>query len=396
MRQKITDRTLTRKDEGEIWDELLRGFGLRIGKTKKTFFVMTRIDGKQRRITVGNAALMTLGSARDEARGILRNAARGIDPQEAERVEKREAQLARRDTFASVSESYMLEHGRHLKSGVELQRKLDRLILPVIGHIPVGDITRADIKDLFLRKAEDTPVAANRMLALINVIMSYACDEELVQANVAARIKPRPETPRDRYLDKAEIKSFWTGLDNDPFDPQLARILKLLLVTGQRRVEVGHMKWSELDLANRIWTLPSDRTKAKRAHRIPLTDLAIDLIGQPNGSEYVFSSYGSPYNLSSIGQALYRNQQAIGMADNPVTPHDLRRTMATHLGGLDIDRLIIGKLLNHAEQGVTGQVYDLARYDDKKRIAMEAWSNKLMEIVSGKAAPSNVARLKRA
>ncbi len=82
MRQKITDRTLARKAPGEIWDEYLPGFGLRIGKKRKTFFVMTRLDGKQRRITVGNAAILSLAKARDKARDILRDAARGIDTQE--------------------------------------------------------------------------------------------------------------------------------------------------------------------------------------------------------------------------------------------------------------------------------------------------------------------------
>jgi hypothetical protein len=86
MRKKITEKTVAGKAPGEIWDEYLPGFGLRIGKTKKTFFVMTRIDGKQRRLTVGNAAVITLGEARDKARQILRDAAKGIDPNEADRM----------------------------------------------------------------------------------------------------------------------------------------------------------------------------------------------------------------------------------------------------------------------------------------------------------------------
>ncbi len=174
MRQKITERTLTRKAPGEVWDEYLPGFGLRIGKKRKTFFVMTRIDGKQRRITVGNAAILSLADARDKARGIMRNAARGIDPQEAERVAKRETLLARRDTFRVVSEAYMTEKGQHLKSGGELQRKLDKAILPALGDLAVTDIRRADIKAFFLEKAAATPVQANRLLALIRVILNFA------------------------------------------------------------------------------------------------------------------------------------------------------------------------------------------------------------------------------
>ncbi len=396
MRQKITERTLTRKAPGEIWDEYLPGFGLRIGKTKKTFFVMTRINGKQRRITVGNAAMLSLADARDKARDILRDAARGIDPQEAERVAKREALLARRDTFRAVSEAYMQELGRHLKTGPELQRKLDKDILPALGDIPVAEVRRADIKAFFLAKAEATPVQANRLLALMRVILNYAIDEELIDANPAARIKARPETPRSRYLSEAEIKSFWNGLDNTAIDPKMIRILKLLLVTGQRRAEVGGMKWAEINMSKAIWELPAERTKAGRGHRVPLTPLAMDLIGEPSGSEYVFSNGGGrPYALMSIGQALMRQLPVLGLTER-ATVHDLRRTMATHLGDLGIDRIIIGKLLNHAEQGVTGRVYDLGAYAEPKRLAMAAWSNKIMEIVTGKAAPSNVTQIKGA
>ncbi len=396
MRQKITERTLTRKAPGEIWDEYLPGFGLRIGKAKKTFFIMTRINGRQRRITVGNAAVLSLADARDRARDIMRNAAKGIDPQEAEKIMQREAARARRDTFACVAADYMTELGQHLQSASELQRKLDMDILPALGDIPVAEVRRADVKALFLDKAETKPVAANRMLALIRVILNYAIDEELIEANPASRIKARPEIPRDRYLSEAEIRNFWNGLSETGTGPQIKRILKLLLVTGQRRAEVCGMRWAEIDMQKAIWELPADRTKAGRAHRVPLSPLALDLIAEPHGGEHVFANGGGrPFHPVSVSWAMHREREALGLAQR-ATVHDLRRTMATHLGDLGIDRLIIGKLLNHSEQGVTGRVYDLDAYAEQKRLAMAAWSNKIMEIVTGEATPSNVTRIKRA
>ena len=396
MRQKITERTVAGKAPAEIWDEYLPGFGLRIGKKRKTFFVMTRINGRQRRITVGNAAVLSLADARDRARDIMRNAAKGIDPQEAEKIMQREAARARRDTFACVAADYMTELGQHLQSASELQRKLDMDILPALGDIPVAEVRRADVKALFLDKAETKPVAANRMLALIRVILNYAIDEELIEANPAARIRARPETPRGRYLSEAEIKNFWNGLSETATGPQITRILKLLLVTGQRRSEVTGMRWAEIDLSKAIWELPAERTKAGRAHRVPLSPLALELIGEPGGSEYVFCNVGGePFSPGSVSMAVYRGRDALGLVER-ATVHDLRRTAATHLGDLGIDRLVIGKLLNHAEVGITGQVYDLSTHAEPKRLAMAAWSNKLLEIVSGKAAPSNVSPLKRA
>ncbi|MEE9479428.1 MAG: integrase arm-type DNA-binding domain-containing protein, partial [Kiloniellales bacterium] len=242
MRKKITERTVAGKAPGEIWDEYLPGFGLRIGKTKKTFFVMTRIDGKQRRITVGNAAVITLGAARDKARNILHNAAKGIDPQEALQAAKLEAARARRDTFASVAADYMDEHGQHLKSAPELRRKLDQDILPELGDIPIADIRRADVKALVKDKTTTSPIAANRLLALVRAILFFALDEELVESNVAIRIKAAPEVARDRYLSEAEIRNFWRGLDNTGIDARIARVLKLCLVLGQRRGEIVGMR----------------------------------------------------------------------------------------------------------------------------------------------------------
>ena len=410
MRKMLTDRLVKAKDPtgGEatdvIWDEALTGLAMRLGKTRRTYFVQSRVNGKLFKMAVGrvrmnerDTAALTLADARKKAGELLVMAQNGTDPRKAEEIARQEATRARLDTFRAVSEAYMQELGQHLKSGPELQRKLNKDILPALGDIPVADVRRVDIKAFFLSKAEATPVQANRLLGVIRVILNYAIDEELIDANPAARIKARPETPRDRYLSEAEIKSFWLGLDAATFEPQIRRILQLLLVTGQRRAEVGHMKWVEIDAQKAIWELPAGRTKAGRAHRVPLTPLALSLIGEPGaaGGEYVFSNGGGqPFALMSIGQALTRELPALGLASNPATVHDLRRTMATHLSDLGIDRIIIGKLLNHAEQGVTGRVYDLGAYAEPKRLAMVAWSNKLVEITTGKSATEKVVSIR--
>ena len=348
------------------------------------------------RINDKDIAALTLADAREKAGKLLVMAQNGIDPRTAEKIAQQEAVRARRDTFRAVSEAYMKELGQHLKTGAEIQRKLDKDILPALGDIPVADVRRADIKAFFLEKAEATPVQANRLLALIRVILNYAIDEELIDANPATRIKARPETPRGRYLSEAEIKNFWNALDNGALTPQIARMLKLLLVCGQRRSEVVAMRWAEINMAKAIWELPAERTKAGRPHRVPLTPLALDLIGEPSGSEYVFSNGGGePFSPGSVTTAMQRGRDALGLTER-ATVHDLRRTAATHLSDLGVDRLIIGKLLNHGERGVTGRVYDLGAYAEPKRLAMTAWSNKLMAIVTGEAAPENVVPFKGA
>ncbi len=404
MAQRITARLLQSKTPGVFNDSIVPGLRFIIGTRTRTFRVSPRIGGTQHNIkvyTVTASSLREAGEqlaeARDKARQILLDASRGIDPQQAERAAKRAALLEQRNTFAQVAGNYMTEKGQHLKSGAELQRKLDKLILPTLGDIPVADLTRADIKELFLKKAETKPVAANRMLALINVILNYAIDEELIENNPATRIKKRTETPRDRYLSRAEIKTFWHGLDAATFDPQIVRILKLCLVTGQRRAEVAHMRWSELDLAEAKWELPAERTKANRPHRVPLSPLAVELIGEPGAGEHVFTNGGGrPFGLNAPSDAMTAARPVLGLADNPATPHDLRRTFASGMGDLGIPPYVVSRLLNHSMAGITERVYYLTALAGEKETAMDAWGAKLTEIVSGEAAPSNVARLKRA
>ena len=396
MRQKLTERTLSRKAEGEVWDEYLPGFGLRIGKRKRTYFVMGRVGGRQVRRTVGATVELSLAEAREKARGMLADLARGVDPVEAEKRERAEAARQQRTTFAGVAADYMFELGRHRKDAAERQRMLDVDINPRIGEIPIRSLARFDVKALILDKAALAPVMAARLKSLIHTILNYSLDEELVDSNVAARIRLPASKPRDRYLSTREVATFWNGLEFARLDPHLRRILKLLLVTGQRRCEVGHMRWSELDLERGVWELPSERTKSGRAHRVPLSPLALALIGEPDDREHVFHHRdGSPFGKSSISHAMRRELKTLGLENNPARVHDLRRTFASQLGELGADRLIISKLLSHREGGVTA-IYELSDHWERKRVAMLAWSERLQEIVTGTSAPSNVERLRTA
>jgi hypothetical protein len=242
MKARITERTLTRKPPAsgqlEIWDTALPGFGLRISYGgRKSYFCMTRINGKQRRLSVGNAALIKLAEARDKARSLMRDAGKGIDPTERKRIQKREAQKARQDTFASIAEMYMQETGSKRKSGGELQRKLDQDILPTLGHLPISEISRADIKELLMRKAATSPVAANRLLALIRPVFGYAQDEEKLDSVPNFRNLMQDETPRDRVLTDEELRDVWRGAVRVGYP--YGHIVRLLILTAQRRGEVA-------------------------------------------------------------------------------------------------------------------------------------------------------------
>ncbi len=418
MRTKLTDRNVNRKPPAkgqlEMWDTVLPGFGLRISYGgKRAYFIMARINGKQRRLSVGNAALIGLAEAREKARDMMRDAARGIDPNERERIERREAHKARQDTFAAMAELYMTEHGSKRKSGGEMQRKLDVDILPEIGHLPIADITRADIKGLILKKAATSPVSANRLLALIRPIFIYAQDEERLDTVPNFRGLKQSETPRDRVLSDDEIRDVWRGAVR--LGGPYGRLVRFALLTAQRRGEVAGLVRDELNGDG--WKLPSERSKNGIGHLVPVAPLAQSILDDcpldNSGLMFAGASRGErkePGELSAW--SLFKNQldravmnirredaEKAGADPDEVRPlprwtvHDLRRTAATGLQSLGVTDELVDRVLNHVQTGVRKAYNHYAR-DEQKRHALEAWARHVAAVVSGEPAPSNVVELR--
>jgi len=182
-------------------------------------------------------------------------------------------------------------------------------------------------------------------------------------------------------LSAEEIKIVWGVFDGlgYPWGP----LYKMLLVTGQRRGEVAGLRWSEIN--GEGWKLPGERAKKGKGHLVPLSSLAREILdGLPQIGELVFRA-----NTDAPLQGWSRTATRLEKLTSPVEDwhiHDLRRTFATHLRSLGVDRLVVSKLLNHAEAGVT-KIYDRYAADPEKTAAMERWANRLREIISG--APAN-------
>ena len=378
--QRFTDKTLRglQPDPSkavDYWDELLSGFALRLYPTgRKVFFVGTRIDGKYRRITLGRYDLLSLADARTKAKGIMADAHGGIGPELRKKRDEK-------GTFGAVAATFMQDYAKDLRTRGEYQRKIDVDLADWHGR-QITDIKRADIKDLLRVKARKSPIAANRLLSLITKIFNWAVKEELVEASPAMQLdRPGKETERERSLSAEEIKIVWGVFDGlgYPWGP----LYKMLLVTGQRRGEVAGLRWSEIN--GEGWKLPGERAKKGKGHLVPLSSLAREILdGLPQIGELVFRA-----NTDAPLQGWSRTATRLEKLTSPVEDwhiHDLRRTFATHLRSLGVDRLVVSKLLNHAEAGVT-KIYDRYAADPEKTAAMERWANRLREIISG--APAN-------
>jgi len=242
----------------EIWDTEAPGLSLRIGYGgKRSFYVTVRVKGKtRRRYKLGDHPELTLLEVRDQTREARANARKGIDPREHERELVREAERARLNTFGAVAEDFITNHAKKKakSSWRELQRKIDK-DLAQWKDLPISDITRKDVENLFNEKAENSPVAANRLLTLIKQIFNRAVRLDHIDATPVVEITREAEVERDRVLDDDEIKALWAAFETEgyPYGP----LFKLLLVTGQRRGEVAGMKSSELKGDN--WRLPASR-----------------------------------------------------------------------------------------------------------------------------------------
>jgi integrase len=184
-----------------------------------------------------------------------------------------------------------------------------------------------------------------------------------------------------------EIRALWLGLEGAKMMAEGTKLaLKLQLVTIQRKAEVVTARWDEIDLTDKWWTIPPEKAKNKMAHRVPLSPLALELLQAAKNltgdSPWVFPSPQTQRHITpeAIDHALRRpGLEALGFS---FTPHDLRRSAASHMTGMGTPRLVVSKILNHMEKHITS-VYDRHSYDLEKRQALEAWAHKLKSIVEG-------------
>ena len=196
------------------------------------------------------------------------------------------------------------------------------------------------------------------------------------------------EATRDRVLSAEEIKTLWPAIDTADMAEQIKLLLKLMLVTAQRKQEWLLAEWSEFDLQAGWWTIPAAHVKNRQSHRVPLSPLALQLLQQAKEaagkSALVLPSPRSdgPLVDSAVDRAVRNNRDHLAVEH--WTPHDLRRTAASHMAGQGISRLVVKKILNHADRDITA-VYDRHSYDAEKQVALFQWSEYLAGLVGGAA-----------
>jgi integrase len=353
--------------------------------------------GRSRFLTLGSFPLMGVADAHIALAAARKLLAQDVDPGAV----KVAARKTERDavTVAAVAEEYLAKWARPRKrSAGEDERQLRKDVIPRWGQRKAKDITRRDVIELLdAIVARGAPIGANRTFAVIRKMFKWAVSRDLIPASPCTAVNaPAKEHRRDTVLSADEIASFWNALDDPalPILPPIRLALKFQLCTGQRKGEIVGAEWDEFDLSESVWTIPAEKVKNSMSHRVPLSPLVLALLNEiarnASGSRWLFPSprrQGEPISGHAVSDAVRNNRQRLGIGD--ATPHDLRRTAASHMTALGITRLVVSKILNHAEPGVTA-VYDRHSYDAEKRAALAAWGTRLEEIVGIRQERRNV------
>ena len=393
---RLTKATIARyvlpegKAEALIFDQDLPGFGLRVrAGGKRTWVAQYRLGTKQRRVTLGTTETIDPDEARKRAREALAKVSLGTDPQTEKRTAREQASM----TLGAVVPRYLAYASRRQKAGhhEDTKRYLERHWAP-LAETSLNQITRATVSAQLAEISEKNgPFAANRARAALSAFFSWAMGDGVAAANpVVGTHKAIEETPRDRVLTDAELAEVWRRSGRSDF----GTIVQLLILTGQRREEVGGMLWPEIQ--GDTWRIGAERAKNGRDHDVPLSLQAFAILAERPRSDrrkFVFGSGQGPFqgwssaktNLDAAMLEVWRERHGGTTGLLPWRLHDLRRTVATRLADLGVLPHVVEAVLNHVsghKAGVAG-VYNRSTYGPEKRAALELWATYVADLTAG-------------
>ncbi|MCP1469685.1 integrase [Sphingobium sp. OAS761] len=407
-KRAVDEATANPKRDTFIWDSVLKGFGLRVTKSGvKSYVIQYRVDGgPTRRTTIGmHGSPWTPGEARAFAEEFLYRVKQGCDPVQEKVEAKKAAEELAFDAYVDrFDELYLKTHWKGTRQRTE---SILRQVKPHFKNRPLTAIRRKDVSEL-LDGYVDRPAQRKLIHSVLRKLFNWAVDEGDLEVSPIAGMKaPKAVPSRKRVLSPEELVCLWlaSGELSDIFRP----IVRLLILTLQRRDEVASLNWSELDLENAIWELPAERAKNGEEHRVPLSQLAVAELDRLKGkrSGIVFTTTGitAASGFSKSKRALDKRmleimrERAEKRGEDPdeviFTPwryHDLRRTGATNLQALGVPVEVTEAVLNHisgTRGGIAG-VYNRFRYEAEKQKALETWCAQLQHMIAARTSIENV------
>jgi integrase len=379
-----------------LWfDAELPGFGIRkFARTdrspgKTTYFVKYNFGMKQRRLTLGVVVRGNLKAMRERASEVLAKAKLGIDvvavAKEAKTAAAQVVTLGELiPTYLKKRQVEIYEKTLREVSYQEMGRYLKGTWEP-LHNSPIREINRQAIVRII--DGLEHKVAADRARQALSGFFGWAIEVGYCESNPTSHIKARAgKIARERVLTEAELVDVWRACQDDDY----GKIIKLLILTGQRRQEIGGLEWPEINVAKRQIELPETRTKNKRSHIVPLAEPALALlkaVARHERRRHVFGDGLSRHgHYAEPKAALDARIAARGKRMPPWVIHDLRRTFVTHISELGFAQPhVVEAIANHvsgAKASVAG-VYNRAAYLSEKRRALEQWATYVTGLVGG-------------
>jgi len=378
---------------------------------KRTWYVRYQPGRRDSRIfrqfTIGDAKSVGLATATKAAHDVVNKVkVHDLDPVE-ERARKKRKNL----TFGDLFDDWYERHAKLKLKRYETDRiYYDRHVKEEFDRVRLNELKRTEIakyRDKLAARA--TPLVSNEALMLMNRVLNWGLDEGILEANPAARLRKvgKPK-PRERVLAASDITRLWNALaametmtgehmaraeKGRMLSPATRSILRLLLLTGQRRSEVTEAQKSELqlDAAQPVWMIPGSRTKNGLLHRLPLCPMAAEefrkaVRAAPAASPFVFPSAENPKEAAMTPMTVTRAMARLvaELKITKVSPHDLRRTVGTEMARLGVLSHVRSLVLNHSprSRGVTDAVYNRYAYDREKLEALTLWEAELAALIA--------------
>jgi len=374
---KITKRSVDAAAPTEkeffLWDDELKGFGLRVYPSgRKMYLAQFRAGGRLRRVNIGLHGAVTPDLARTEAMKHLSQVRLGADP--AGDRDRRKAS----PTIKEFGQRFLDEHvASHCKPSTqaEYKRSVELFINPKLGSHRIIDITRADVVEMH-QSMKATPYQANRTLGVLSIMFSVAhiWGVRTDGVNPCWKVKRYKEVKRERYLTPDELARLGKILRETNAEREAAFCIQLLLLTGCRLSEIQKLKWEYVDLDAGLLRLPDSKSGAKL---VAIGQAVVEVfknIPKVKDNPYVITGTIEGQHLTDMQKPWRRLRKRAGLDDLRI--HDLRHSFASDALQLGEDLTMIGRLLGHT------QVQTTARYAHLKTDPIRAAANKVSDAIA--------------